>query len=225
LVSNNSSLGLEHFRVKIPHHFESLKTLIIENFEEGLALFSLNSKQSSYLQKNNPEFTLEWTNETFDVQLSCKDKNVADRLNTRLFTDYAVDQEKSPQVKSWSLLEFILDSFQQNRKKKKNGVMFRLAQVGNDTNQSRASDYCQQDQNYISFNDLRAKQEILLLKIVQQSIEKNIYFIIYICDISDVHSIGLSKIQKSFQTTFTNALSHERLTPLNSILNMSELIF
>lgn len=41
-------------------------------------------------------------------------------------------------------------------------------------------------------------------------------------DLSDVQTRGLSRLQKLFQRLLTNALSHERMTPLNSIINVTE---
>ena len=41
-------------------------------------------------------------------------------------------------------------------------------------------------------------------------------------DISDIITQSRGNLQKSFQAMLTNALSHERLTPLNSIINITE---
>jgi signal transduction histidine kinase len=46
----------------------------------------------------------------------------------------------------------------------------------------------------------------------------------YVNDISDFQTAGLLKMQHLFQTTLTNGLSHERLTPLNGILLNTELV-
>jgi hypothetical protein len=43
-----------------------------------------------------------------------------------------------------------------------------------------------------------------------------------IADLSDVQTRGLSRLQKLFQRMLTNALSHERMTPLNSIVNVTD---
>ena len=49
-------------------------------------------------------------------------------------------------------------------------------------------------------------------------------FLVYVTDISKIQTKGLQRIQKLFQTILTNALSHERMTPLNSMINCSELL-
>ncbi len=48
------------------------------------------------------------------------------------------------------------------------------------------------------------------------------YFMVQISDISDAQTAGLARLQLIFQQKLTNALSHERMTPLNSIVNISE---
>jgi hypothetical protein len=50
------------------------------------------------------------------------------------------------------------------------------------------------------------------------------YYLVFVNDVSNSQTMGLQRIQKYFQTTFTNALSHERMTPLNSMINCSELM-
>lgn len=45
---------------------------------------------------------------------------------------------------------------------------------------------------------------------------------VQISDISDAQTTGLARLQLIFQQKLTNALSHERMTPLNSIVNISE---
>ena len=44
------------------------------------------------------------------------------------------------------------------------------------------------------------------------------HFLVNVNDISDYQTAGLMKMQHLFQTTLTNGLSHERLTPLNGII-------
>ena len=43
-------------------------------------------------------------------------------------------------------------------------------------------------------------------------------------DISDLMAIGFSKMLNFYQTPLTNAISHERLTPLNTIINCCETV-
>ena len=43
-------------------------------------------------------------------------------------------------------------------------------------------------------------------------------------DLSKVLTKGLTRLQTLFQKMLTNALSHERMTPLNSIVNLSDLV-
>jgi hypothetical protein len=42
-------------------------------------------------------------------------------------------------------------------------------------------------------------------------------------DLTEVYDLSRGQLQKEFQCLLTNALSHERLTPLNTIINISEL--
>jgi hypothetical protein len=48
--------------------------------------------------------------------------------------------------------------------------------------------------------------------------------LVFVSDLTEVQSLGLVSMQKSFQQTFTNALTHERMTPLNSIKSCSDFI-
>ena len=43
-------------------------------------------------------------------------------------------------------------------------------------------------------------------------------------DLTEVYQASSSHLQQEFQSMLTNALSHERLTPLNTIINTSQLI-
>ena len=47
---------------------------------------------------------------------------------------------------------------------------------------------------------------------------------ITITEISEYYCLGKLDIQKKFQRLLINALSHERITPLNSIINVSDLL-
>lgn len=58
-------------RVKNDQHLENLRNRFIENFEEGLALFSLDGIDRASKHKKNPKFLLEWSNETFDIHFQC----------------------------------------------------------------------------------------------------------------------------------------------------------
>jgi signal transduction histidine kinase len=50
------------------------------------------------------------------------------------------------------------------------------------------------------------------------------YLAVTVTEISKFYNLSYSDIQKKFQGMLTNALSHERLTPLNSIINLSAMI-
>ena len=43
-------------------------------------------------------------------------------------------------------------------------------------------------------------------------------------DISYILAFEKAKLRSSFQQQLTSSLSHEKLTPLNSILNLSEIV-
>jgi hypothetical protein len=45
-----------------------------------------------------------------------------------------------------------------------------------------------------------------------------------VADLSLLQNLSFKRIQKSYQSTLTNALSHERMTPLNAIINGCEKI-
>jgi signal transduction histidine kinase len=78
-----------------------------------------------------------------------------------------------------------------------------------------------------SFSDLhnkRSRVEVVIVNASKRQINNQNYYLFYIDDISDVLSAGLMKMQKKFQITLTNGLSHERLTPLNGILLNTELV-
>jgi signal transduction histidine kinase len=78
-----------------------------------------------------------------------------------------------------------------------------------------------------SFSDLqneRARVDVVVIHAVKKLKNKQTYYFIYINDISDYLTAGLFKIQHIFQTTLTNGLSHERLTPLNGIILNTDLV-
>lgn len=50
------------------------------------------------------------------------------------------------------------------------------------------------------------------------------HFFVYLTDVTDVLEAGLLKLQDKFQILLTNGLSHERLGPLNSSVNITEII-
>ena len=45
-----------------------------------------------------------------------------------------------------------------------------------------------------------------------------------IMDLSDLQTKGVARLQSLFQKMLTNALSHERMTPLNTIVNLTDLV-
>ena len=52
-------------------------------------------------------------------------------------------------------------------------------------------------------------------------VESEGYLIVSLHDISESQHKGTRRLQKLFQSMLTNALSHERMTPLNLILHHS----
>lgn len=78
-----------------------------------------------------------------------------------------------------------------------------------------------------SFSDLhnkRSRVEVVTVNASKRQRNNKNYYLFFINDISDVLTAGLMKMQKKFQITLTNGLSHERLTPLNGILLNTELV-
>jgi hypothetical protein len=69
-------MGIEAIKHKLPQDFESLKSSVIDNSEEGLGLFSIIGIQRTTLLKNRPQFQLEWSNDTFDIHFQCKERNI-----------------------------------------------------------------------------------------------------------------------------------------------------
>jgi hypothetical protein len=61
------------------------------------------------------------------------------------------------------------------------------------------------------------------LKVVERK-GKTWRIMLEISDQSEIYKLGRQKLQLSFQTLLTNALSHERLTPLNAIINLSDIL-
>jgi len=43
-------------------------------------------------------------------------------------------------------------------------------------------------------------------------------------DTSKLKNFGFTKMREYYQSTLTNALSHERMTPLNAIINCCETV-
>jgi hypothetical protein len=78
-----------------------------------------------------------------------------------------------------------------------------------------------------SFSDLfnqRSSSEVIVISVTKKYVNKLNYYLVNVNDISDYQTAGLMKIQHFFQTTLTNGLSHERLTPLNGIILNTELV-
>ena len=78
-----------------------------------------------------------------------------------------------------------------------------------------------------SFSDLhnkRSRVEVVIVNASKRQRNNQNYYLFYFSDVSDVLSVGLMKMQRKFQITLTNGLSHERLTPLNGILLNTELV-
>ena len=65
------------------------------------------------------------------------------------------------------------------------------------------------------------EHEVVSVKISEIRVNLVNYIMIQISDLSDAQTKGLARLQKFLQQKFTNALSHERMTPLNSIVNGS----
>jgi hypothetical protein len=64
--------------------------------------------------------------------------------------------------------------------------------------------------------------EVVSIKMSEIKSSFDTFIMVEISDLSDVQTRGLSRLQKLFQRMLTNALSHERMTPLNSIVNVTE---
>ena len=78
-----------------------------------------------------------------------------------------------------------------------------------------------------SFSDLwnkRTSVDVVVINAVKKYKNKQTYYFLYVNDLSDYLTAGLMKIQHLFQTTLTNGLSHERLTPLNGIILNTDLV-
>jgi hypothetical protein len=65
---------------------------------------------------------------------------------------------------------------------------------------------------------------IASIKISEITIGADDLIAVSVRDLSRMHQIGLQKTQKFYQSILTNALSHERMTPLNAIINGCESI-
>lgn len=55
-------------------------------------------------------------------------------------------------------------------------------------------------------------------------IETEQSLILFITDHSQTCTRSLINLQNRFQNMLTNALSHERMTPINSVINLSEIL-
>ena len=61
------------------------------------------------------------------------------------------------------------------------------------------------------------------MTIKQKNVDGNKFILIEVFDLSEAFEKSRKQLQKEFQCLLTNALSHERLTPLNSIINLNEI--
>jgi signal transduction histidine kinase len=65
---------------------------------------------------------------------------------------------------------------------------------------------------------------IASIRVSEITVGANTLIAVSVRDLSRMHQIGLQKTQKMYQSILTNALSHERMTPLNAIINGCEFI-
>lgn len=66
--------------------------------------------------------------------------------------------------------------------------------------------------------------EIAKLKLVKVQLGEEECVLVNFEDQTEMLQKAVNKLQKHSQKVIINALSHERITPLNSIINMSEII-
>ena len=81
--------------------------------------------------------------------------------------------------------------------------------------------------SFLSFQRLREnteKLEAISIRIKEIELSTGNCLLVEITDFTDVQTKGISRLQSLFQKMLTNALSHERLTPLNTIVNLSSSI-
>jgi hypothetical protein len=63
-----------------------------------------------------------------------------------------------------------------------------------------------------------------MIQVEMYEVDTKKHFFVYLTDVTDVLEAGNIKIQNKFQMLLTNGLSHERLGPLNSSVNITEII-
>lgn len=64
----------------------------------------------------------------------------------------------------------------------------------------------------------------MTIQVAMKKVDSKNHFFVFVTDVTDLLEAGLNKMQNKFQTLLTNGLSHERLGPLNSSLNITEII-
>ena len=78
--------------------------------------------------------------------------------------------------------------------------------------------------SYSNHKSSMFRVEVVVISGSKKVVDDQTYYFIFVNDISDYLSAAMLKIQRHFQTTLTNGLSHERLTPLNGILLNTDLV-
>ena len=61
------------------------------------------------------------------------------------------------------------------------------------------------------------------MTIKEKSVNEKKVLLLEVFDLTEAYKLSRDRLQKEFQCLLTNALSHERLTPLNTIVNISEI--
>ncbi len=205
--------------VEMIGHDYILKQLLLDEMKSGAAIFSrkVSLKKSGLTQF---KCCLEWSNSSFDKQFELKSDQIGDSLNLKMFKDYLKGPKGSKNKKLRSIFDILkeLDSLGPK------GSILKVLEIERERATEAAVNSGYSSYSFSDLHNKRSRVEVVIVNASKMQRNNQNYFLFYVSDISDVLTAGLMKMQKKFQITLTNGLSHERLTPLNGILLNTELV-
>ena len=66
--------------------------------------------------------------------------------------------------------------------------------------------------------------QVFSVEVQKLGLNNHNLLVVTIKEITDACQLALKKLQINYQKLLTNAISHERLTPINSIIGLSEIL-
>lgn len=170
------------------------------------------------MKRRQIHYDLIWSNPAFDYLFEASSAHFPTCFSQQIFREY---ESQSPQnTKSQSLFE-VIRNFQRSTKETACSTVYELiAEIKDNSSANSHISFMPQSK----IKDTISSPNVASIKIFRLILGDFEHFGVCITDLTRLQNIGLRRIQKSYQSTLINALSHERKTPLNAIINGCEQI-